>query len=285
MNSRTAYALVALLAAAGTLTISSAYALEEACPDCDSSSVQSKAASVLQQDLPISVWTDKSAYGHGDMIKVQGKVANVAIDTPVTLTVTNPTNNVVTIAQLSVDNEGNFATTLNTAGSLWKSDGTFIIKVQYGNQAKSDKALVQISGGQMASSSTSCAANQVAAGDQCIPYSIEGGVVTSASLNPSGYSVVINVKATDDGKITLNPSTSTINGIFMVLVDGEEWDDVEINGNQVTVMFPAGTEKIEILGTFVVPEFGSIAALILVVAIVSVIAVSARSRLSLMPKF
>ena len=62
-------------------------------------------------------------------------------------------------------------------------------------------------------------------------------------------------------------------------------NDVEINGNQVTVMFPAGTEKIEILGTFVVPEFGSIAALILVVAIVSVIAISARSRLSLMPKF
>ncbi len=71
----------------------------------------------------------------------------------------------------------------------------------------------------------------------------------------------------------------------MVLVDGEEWDDVEIDGNQVTVEFPAGTEEIEIIGTFVIPEFGAIAALILAVAIISIIVVSAKTRLSIMPKF
>ncbi|MFB5598469.1 MAG: PEFG-CTERM sorting domain-containing protein, partial [Nitrosopumilaceae archaeon] len=52
-----------------------------------------------------------------------------------------------------------------------------------------------------------------------------------------------------------------------------------------TVEFPAGTEEIEVIGTFVVPEFGTIAALILAVAIISIVAVSARSRLSIMPKF
>ena len=71
----------------------------------------------------------------------------------------------------------------------------------------------------------------------------------------------------------------------MILVDGEEWDDVEIDGNNVTVMFPAGAEMIEIIGTFVVPEFGTIAAMILAVAIISIIAVSARSRLSIMPRY
>jgi predicted secreted protein with PEFG-CTERM motif len=69
----------------------------------------------------------------------------------------------------------------------------------------------------------------------------------------------------------------------MVLVDGEEWDDVEINGNEVTVMFLAGAETIEIIGTFVIPEFGTIAAMILVVAIISIIAISAKSRLSIIP--
>jgi predicted secreted protein with PEFG-CTERM motif len=71
----------------------------------------------------------------------------------------------------------------------------------------------------------------------------------------------------------------------MVLVDGQEWDDVEISGNQVTVMFPAGTEKIEVLGTFVIPEFGTIAVMILAVAIISIIAVSAKSRLSIIPRY
>ena len=71
----------------------------------------------------------------------------------------------------------------------------------------------------------------------------------------------------------------------MVLVDGQEWDDVEISGNEVKVMFPTGAEKIEVIGTFVIPEFGTIAVMILAVAIISIIAVSAKSRLSIMPRY
>ena len=71
----------------------------------------------------------------------------------------------------------------------------------------------------------------------------------------------------------------------MVLVDGEEWDDVDIVGNSVTIMFPAGAEEIEVIGTFVVPEFGTIAAMILAVAIISIIAISAKSRLSIIPRY
>ena len=89
---------------------------------------------------------------------------------------------------------------------------------------------------------------------------------------------------TEDGTLTVTPSKSVLDGAFMVLVDGEEWDDVEINGNEISVMFLAGAEEIEIIGTFVVPEFGAIAALILAVAIISIIAVSAKSRLSIMPR-
>ena len=65
----------------------------------------------------------------------------------------------------------------------------------------------------------------------------------------------------------------------------EEWDDSEINGNEITVMFLAGAEEIQIIGTHVIPEFGAIAALILAVAIISIIAVSAKSRLSIMPRY
>ena len=75
----------------------------------------------------------------------------------------------------------------------------------------------------------------------------------------------------DDGVLTISPSTSTQKGIFMVLVDGEESDDAEINGNTVIVPFNAGTEQIEIIGTFVIPEFGTIAAMILAVAIISIL--------------
>ncbi|MFL2905870.1 MAG: PEFG-CTERM sorting domain-containing protein [Nitrosopumilus sp.] len=46
-----------------------------------------------------------------------------------------------------------------------------------------------------------------------------------------------------------------------------------------------GTEQIEIIGTFVIPEFGTIAAMILAVAIISIVAISAKSRLSIVPRY
>ena len=130
-----------------------------------------------------------------------------------------------------------------------------------------------------------CKNNELSVGGQCVPYSISGGMVTGANVNTNDNSIVIDINAEDDGTLTVSPSKSTQDGIFMVLVDGEEWDDVEIAGEKITVMFPAGAEQIEIIGTFVVPEFGTIAAMILAVAIISIIVISAKSRLSIMPRY
>ena len=132
---------------------------------------------------------------------------------------------------------------------------------------------------------TTCGSNEVAIHDACTSYDISGGHVISATVNTNDNSVIINIDADDDGTLTISPSTSTQEGIFMVLVDGEESDDAEINGNTVTVPFFAGAEQIEIIGTFVIPEFGTIAAMILAVAIISIIAISAKSRLSIVPRY
>ncbi len=52
----------------------------------------------------------------------------------------------------------------------------------------------------------------------------------------------------------------------------------------LTIEVPAGTETIEIIGTFAIPEFGTIAAMILGIAIVSIIAITAKTKLSVMPR-
>ncbi|MCA9820531.1 MAG: PEFG-CTERM domain-containing protein, partial [Nitrosarchaeum sp.] len=77
---------------------------------------------------------------------VEGQVANIASGYPVTLTVVSPLNTVITVDQLVVNDDGTFGTTLNTAGALWKYDGTYAIKVQYGDN-KSDKTLIELTGG------------------------------------------------------------------------------------------------------------------------------------------
>ena len=295
MNNRTSFALLAVLTAVATLTMSSAYATEhyqEACVGCSMEDARETANMMLLQDLPVSVWTDKTDYGHNDTIIVTGQVANVS-GFPITVTVVSPLNSLVTVDQLTVSEDGSFETTINTAGAMWKYDGTYTIKVNYGSPEKSNSAKVELTGGvaYMPNYSTptvpakQCSTNDISVDGQCIPYSISGGMVTSATLNTNDNSIIININTEDDGTLTINPETTVIDGIFMVLVDGEEWDDVEIVANKVTVMFPAGTEQVEIIGTFVIPEFGTIAAMILAVAIISIIAVSAKSRLSIIPRY
>jgi len=287
MNNPTSFAVLAILIAVGTLTVSSAYA-QLACPDCGPEDSRVIAQQLLLEDIPISIWTDKSTYDHNDTIIVTGRVANVVSGVPVTLTVMSSLFSIVTIDQISVDDNGNFRTTFNTAGNLWKYDGTYIIKANYGSAQKNDRVLVELVNGiisQPTQPSVKCGESEFSVKGNCLPYSISGGMVTGATVNTKDNSLIVMIRANEDGTLTLNPSKNVLDGAFMVLVDGEEWDDVEIVNNKVTVMFPAGAELIEIIGTFVIPEFGTIAAMILAVAIISIIAISAKSRLSIIPRY
>jgi len=55
-------------------------------------------------------------------------------------------------------------------------------------------------------------------------------------------------------------------------------------GRTLHIDYEAGTEKIEIVGSHVVPEFGTVAMIILAVAIVSIIAITAKTRTTLIPR-
>lgn len=290
MNTRTSYVVIAILAAVltpSTIQLAEGAFSEEACPDCPGGTgATTSNRQMTQGDIPIRLWTDKATYDHKSTIMVEGQVANVKQNTQIGLVVIGPPpfNNVVAVDQISVNSDGTYKATLNTAGSSWKYDGTYTIKVTYGSQNINNKALIELSGG-IGSIGAGCAPGELAASKQCIPFSITGGTVTSAMFSGASKSLVINISSFNDGMITVKPSTDAIRGIFMVLVDGEEWDDAVINGNEVTVNFPAGTDKIEIIGTFAIPEFGTIAALILAVAIISIIVVSSRTRLNVLPKY
>jgi len=127
-----------------------------------------------------------------------------------------------------------------------------------------------------------------------LDHDISGGSVTEMEIEMDSNSLVIEVVATDNGSISVTLPRDVIDATnngddddFFVIVDGEEVDFQETKTSTdrtLTVEFPAGAEEIEIIGTFVVPEFGTIAAMILAVAIISIIAVSAKSRLSIMPR-
>jgi len=128
------------------VSVNDVFALEQACPDCEAEGAITSEEELLQE-VPISVWTDKSLYNHESTIRVDGQVANIRAGTPVTLTVISPTNNIVTQDQLTVDGDGNYGITLSTAGNLWKYDGIYTIRVQYGGEAVNNKVFVELTGG------------------------------------------------------------------------------------------------------------------------------------------
>jgi len=289
MNTRTSYVAIAILAAVFATSTSTVYAGsfdEEACPDCEGINSAEKAMMGVISDIPITVWTDEALYDHESKIVVQGTVSNIRAGTEIGLVVIGPPpfNNIVAIDQIKVASDGTYKTTLSTAGNSWKYDGTYTIKVTYGNQAVNNRALIELTGG-VAQIGAGCDPGELSASGQCIPYTITAGSVSGAMFSATSNSLTVQISGLMDGTLTITPSVDAIRGIFMVLVDGEEWDDAEINGNEVIVHFPAGTNEIEIIGTFAIPEFGTIAALILAVAIISIIVVSSRTRLNVLQRY
>jgi predicted secreted protein with PEFG-CTERM motif len=228
--------------------------------------------------LPILLWAENFdyTYDHNSIITINGHSNLNNPDTPITFTVTNPIGNIVTVQQIMVVPNSDFSIKFNPGGPLWAKDGMYIIKAQGGGQFTFFKTQVELTGG--VPTGVECDLNELNANDYCIPYSITGATVSSSSLDTKNKSIVIMLSDSDEGTLTIKPSTDIIKGISLVLVDGQEWDDVTISGNDVTIMFPEGTEEIEVIGTFVVPEFGSIAVLILIISIITVVVFS-RKRL------
>jgi len=118
--------------------------------------------------------------------------------------------------------------------------------------------------------------------------SVTSGVIHHIGANSDDDTLLVHLfGADDDGelKITLNSDIITPfdDGSYFVLINSEEVE-FEQMGNTLHIDYTAGTEKIEIVGSHVVPEFGTIAMIVLAVAIISIIAITAKTRTTLIPK-
>ena len=118
--------------------------------------------------------------------------------------------------------------------------------------------------------------------------SVTSGVIHHIGANSDDDTLIVHLfGADDDGelKITLNKDIITpFDDDSYVVIINLETVEFEQMGNTIHVEYAAGTEKIEIVGSHVVPEFGTIAMIILAVAIVSIIAITAKTKISLIPR-
>ena len=253
------------------------------------------------QGMSITATTEKV----GNTITLTGKT--VSDYTDVTFTVISPSgNNVVGIDQISPDNDGNFATTF-TIGSGWKENGFYTIVAKQGPSSLYElKVLVEVTNG-VTLRSTSVTESNLETGIFTPNENNAGrdaGIMLDAIVIENG-STMFEVTGTTDRvsqDITLKVIAPNGNVVKVAqvspMLSGEFSAEITVGGSlwkqdgfyTVTVQqfddpkYTASTD-VDILDGVVVPEFGTIAAMILAVAIISIIAVSAKSKLSIIPRY
>jgi predicted secreted protein with PEFG-CTERM motif len=129
------------------------------------------------------------------------------------------------------------------------------------------------------------------AGGQAHPieYMITGGSVENMTIHGENQTLGITLNSMSNGTLSLRLPKEVINSQteegedaeFAAFIDNAEYTEPgEIEPTEDTrtllIGFPAGTGSIDVIGTSVIPEFSTIAVVVLAVAIVGIIIATAR---------
>ena len=265
----------------------------------------------IQQDafaqslgMSITATADKGS----DTIMVTGKTISEITD--ITFRVTSPSgNNVVALGQISPDANGDFAIEFKI-GPLWKENGFYEITAMQGVQQNSLytlDVLVEITDGM--AERTSVTESNLETGllggnpedpnvamDTGLELDMAQFVNGSDEFTVSGITdrvsqdITITIVAPNGNVVTVAQVSPSLDGEFekVITVGGSLWKEngfYTVNAKQFDDPLYTDSIEVDILDGTVVPEFGTIAAMILAVAIISIIAISAKSRLSIMPRY
>jgi len=241
---------------------------------------------------------DRSSYTLGDTIVISGQVQAVVSGTPLSIEILDPQNNVAKIDQIDVSQDGKYTYSTKAAGPYWKLNGSYTVKVQYGPPNVTAQTTFTFQSTPTTTSNVFQLKDPSSQQTFNVNYTITGGTVKTMTIDAQSLSVIVSVNSTSDGTISLQLPRALIDAkqpnsnqddAFIILIDGAEvkpQSESADNGfRNITIQFLQGDQDIEIIGTQIVPEFGPIAALVLAIAIISIIAVSAKTGLRFMPKY
>ncbi len=232
----------------------------------------------------ISVETDANSYKEGETIVISGKVSTIITGTPVTMQIFGQ-DNLVDIAQITVAEDGNYSHTVRAEGPLWSKAGEYTIRVSFGEGNIAETQFTFSPKTETSETKTF----EVDAGNHGtfdVEYSIEGGTVKNMLVDEEIFALIVIIESTDDGSISLEIPRYALDAkkqdetddIFIIIIDGIEAPYQETitdsNSRVITINFEQGDSDIEIIGTTIIPEFGTIAMMILVIGIITTIFVT-----------
>jgi len=245
---------------------------------------------------PVTLSVSNDIYYNGDHVVVFGNVSTFFEDLPITIQIYYDTN-LISVAQIPVANDGSFVSSFYATGSKWKDEGTYLIRAQY-TPTQIAETTFDFFNQAIDKSSAVFPVDIPNSGTFDVGYTVRGGEVKDITMNQERYSLLVETTMDTNGNIILklprdsfdsqNDDTDTP---FIILISKQnnvaadfmqvEYEEIAVGPDYRTVRIPLeeGDKWIEVIGTYVIPEFGSIAIIILVVAVSSAIIMS-KSKLS-----
>ena len=244
----------------------------------------------------ISLSTNNDIYYNGDHVVVFGSVNTIFEDMPITIQIYHESN-LIGIAQPDVAKDGTFAASFYATGLKWKNEGTYTVRAQYTPTQIAETSFEFFS--QVIDTSAAVFPVDIPnSGTFDVGYTIRGGEVKAISMNGEHYSLLVETTMNSNGNLILKLPRESFDAqsdgtdeTFIVLISKEntssenfvqvEYEEIATSSDYRTIRIPLeeGDKWVEVIGTYVIPEFGSIVIIILVVAVSSAIIIS-KSRFS-----
>ena len=244
----------------------------------------------------ISLSTSSDVFYDGDHVVIFGHVNTIFEDVPITIRNYHEVN-LVGISQTTVAKDGTFVESFYATGSKWKDEGTYTVRAQYTPTQIAETTFEFFS--QVVDKSSAVFPVQIPnSGTFDVGYTIRGGDVTEINMNVDRYSLLVKTTMDTNGNLILklpresfDAQSDSKDNTFIVLISKEnnepgdfvqiEYEEIATSSDYRTIRIPLeeGDKWIEVIGTYVIPEFGSIVIIILVVAVSSAIIIS-KSRFS-----
>ena len=246
--------------------------------------------------------TDQHLYKPGDRVSVEGSLwtellASLSNENLVKIKVFDKQKNVIYEADSQITADGNYSTEFSLPNDAAKGAYTVTSSVQLAGEISD---LIGVKGQTSIGASTKIAVvppqvfkiNVENHGDFDVKVA-SNSTVTDVKFNGDQKKVSVTVEGQSgtNGVTHISVPKSMVSGDMKVMIDGKAVanDKVVLTSNteaetEVEVSYGHSIHTIDVIGTKAVPEFGTIAALILAVAIISIIVVTTKTRLSLIPR-
>ena len=245
--------------------------------------------SYAQENNNFSIMTNRNFYENGDVVVISGHAKPIMQNVPITIQFISD-GMLIDIGQVMPGQDGTFSHLLIAEGPLWKKSGHYLVKASYGKQW-TELGFEFISSKQMGVVTDIFEVYAGKSDTFDIRYAMTGGIVEYVNVEPKIFGLVIGITSSDNGKLVIELPRQYIdsvdqNGadeIFIILIDGVQVPYIEESSQnhharKISINFEMGDEIIEVIGTRVIPEFGSFTVIILAMTILSV-TITSKSKI------